>query len=272
MKELSLYILNLQPRLHEEFFSKTDLPGEVTVRSYKTYPGFLKGVQARSAGDPNIVLFIPGGKLDTSKTRKLRLLKIDSPMYIVTEECDERAYLTYVSMGISGIITPPFSKADVQGVLNGRAEGMPLFPRNVELIREGQVRLDFLVPSKLSRIIGVNRLISFLAGEFGYPPEDCRVNLPMVMDEALSNAITHGNRGDENLKVHVRVYISSSRIVIQVEDQGEGFIPADVENPREKENIYKGSGRGIYLIRELMDQVTFRRNGRLIEMEKRNRS
>ena len=270
VKQRSLYILDLQPQLHREFFEGAKLSDDVTVKVYKTYPRFVKGLQAKGAGDPNLLLFLPSGKLDPGKTRQLRLMKLDSPIYIVTSECEERAYLTYISMGVSGIITPPFSRADVQGVLNGSCEEGLQFPRNPELIREGQVRLDFLVPSKLSRILGVNRLVSFLSAEFGFPPEESRVNLPMVMDEALSNAIMHGNKCDENLKVHVRIYISNSRIVIQVEDQGEGFIPQTVEDPRDRENIYKGSGRGIFLIKELMDSVVFRNNGRLIEMEKRN--
>ena len=270
VNNLSLYILNLQPALHDQFFAEARLSEDVEIKVYKTYPRYLKGLQSVKEGSPNLLLFLPSGKLDPGKTRQLRLTMIESPMYIVTGECDERAYLTYISMGIDGIITPPFSRADVEGVLRNRADHAIPFPRNNELIREGQIRLDFLVPSKLSRILGVNRLISFLSAEFGFPPEESRVNLPMVVDEALSNAIVHGNRSDENLKVHVRIYISSSRIRIQIEDQGEGFIPEDVEDPTEQENIYKGSGRGIYLLKELMDSVVFKKGGRLIELEKLN--
>jgi serine/threonine-protein kinase RsbW len=265
-----LYILNLQPALHDQFFAEARLSGEVEVKVYKTYPRFLKALQAASDGNPSLLLFLPSGKFDASKTRQLRITVIDSPMYIVTNECDERAYLTYISMGIDGIIIPPFNRADVQGVMkSGAARGIP-FPRNNELIREGQVRLDFLVPSKLSRILGVSRLVSFLSEEFGFPPEESRVNLPMVVDETLSNAIVHGNGSDENLKVHVRIYISNSRIRLQIEDQGEGFIPEEVEDPTEQENIYKRSGRGIYLVKELMDSVEFKKGGRLIELEKMN--
>lgn len=270
MKKLSLYILDLAPAVHAEFFSEMRLPEEVDVKVYKTYPRFLGGLQAPDAGDPNILLFLPSGRFDASKARQLRILKIDSPMYIITPECDEKAYLSYLSMGVSGILTPPFNKVDVQGVMNGRDQHGILFPRNNELIREGQVRLDFLVPSKLSRILGVNRLVSFLAAEFGFPPEDTRVNLPMVMDEALSNAMEHGNGGNENLKVHVRIYVSTSRIVMQIEDQGEGFIPEHVDDPTDRENLYKGSGRGIFLMKELMDKVTFSKDGRLVEIEKIN--
>ncbi|MCK4549623.1 MAG: ATP-binding protein [Candidatus Krumholzibacteria bacterium] len=266
-----MYILNLQPALYDQFFGEARLSEDVEVKVYKTFPRFLKGLQSvKDGSSPNLLLFLPSGKLDPAKTRQLRLTMIDSLLYIVTGECDERAYLTYISMGVDGIISPPFNRSDLQGVLRSSADrGIP-FPRNNELIKEGQVRLDFLVPSKLSRILGVNRLISFLSAEFGFPPEESRVNLPMVVDEALSNAIVHGNRSSEDLKVHVRIYISSSRIRIQIEDQGEGFIPEEVSDPTEQENIYKGSGRGIFMLKELMDSVEFKKGGRLIELEKLN--
>ncbi len=271
VKENSLYILNLQPSLHERFFAEASPPDDVEVKVYKTFPGFFRGLQAAAGKNPNLLLFLPTGKLDPSKTRRLRLTMIDSPLFIVTGECDERAYLTYISMGVDGIITPPFSRADVQGVLrHGTDRGIP-FPRNNDLIKEGHVRLDFVVPSKLSRILGVNRLISFLTAEFGFPPEESRVNLPMAVDEALSNAIVHGNRSDENLKVRVRIYISSHRMHVQIEDEGEGFFPEELSDPTERENLYKGSGRGIFLLKELMDSVEFKKGGRLIELEKLNR-
>ncbi len=109
-----------------------------------------------------------------------------------------------------------------------------------------------------------------LTTEFGFPTEESTVNLPLVMDEALSNAIQHGNKGNEELKVHIRIYISSRRIVIQIEDEGEGFQLDKDRDPRELEHIYKDSGRGIYLINELMDKVEFKKGGKLLEMEKRN--
>ncbi len=270
-KGIYLHILNLQPELHREFFHDVEFPEEVDVSEYKTFPGFMKGIKASQEFCSNLLLFLPEKKFNPAKTRQIRLAKLDSPIYIIMKECSERDYLAYLALGASGILHPPFNHGEVQRVLNGHEFEKVSFPRNEDLIKEGQIRLDFLVPSKLSRILGVNRLVSFLTAEFGYPPEDCKVNLPMVMDEALSNAILHGNKGDEELKVHVRIYISSRRIIVQVEDQGEGFIPDRVSDPTGRENIYKDSGRGIYLIRELMDSVTFRNGGCIIEMEKRNR-
>jgi len=268
VKEKQVIILNLNPSLYRDFFDGVENPQGVAVKTYKTFPHFLRTLQKN--GWDRVLMFLPGKSFNPSKIRRVCLLLIEKPIYIVTDKCDEKAYLTYISSGITGIITPPFHPLDFNSVIeDGRGQKIK-FNKSKELIREGHVRLDFLIPSKLSRIIGVNRLVSFLMAEFGFPPEDYRVNLPMVMDEALSNAIVHGNSNKEELKVHVRIYISSSRIAVKVEDEGEGFDAESVKDPTGDENIYNGSGRGIYIIREIMDRVELKKNGSLIEMEKAN--
>ena len=270
MEGISLNILNLSPALRDEFFSGAPLPVDRSVHEYDTFAKFLKGIKANGAASSNLLMFLPKRKFDMKKTRLVRLARLDAPLYIVTRDCTEKDYLTYVTLGVNAVIQPPFNKGDVQQVLNGRAsEGIP-FPRDADVIREGQVRLDFLIPSKLSRVLGVNRLVSFLANEFGFPLEDSKVNLPLVMDEALSNAIIHGNRGREDRKVRVRIYVSVHRFFVQVEDEGDGFSPDEAKDPKSEENLHKPSGRGIYLMRELMDKVSFKEGGRLLEMEKNN--
>lgn len=270
MERTSLHILDLLPELYKQFFTEIHLPEDIEVHIYKTLPRFLKGLETKKGRSSILLLFLPEEKIGSDKLRHIRLARIDSPIYVVMKECSEKYYLLLLSLGVQGIIHPPFGPVDVQNVLNGKAHEGVVFPRNAELVREGQVRFDFLLPSKLSRILGVNRLVSMLTTEFGFPTEESTVNLPLVMDEALSNAIQHGNKGNEELKVHIRIYISSRRIVIQIEDEGEGFQLDKDRDPRELEHIYKDSGRGIYLINELMDKVEFKKGGKLLEMEKRN--
>jgi serine/threonine-protein kinase RsbW len=267
---ISLSILNLQSRLRDEFFAASKLPEGVSVKEYVTFSKFLKAVKAERDSHSNLVMVLPKRKFDPKKTRLVRLACLESPLYVIVKECSERDYLTYITLGVNAVIQPPFGKGDVQQVLNGRSSDEIPFPRNAEVIKEGQVRLDFLIPSKLSRILGVNRLVSFLANEFGFPAEDSKVNLPLVMDEALSNAIVHGNKNRDNLKVHVRIYVSSHRFFVQVEDEGEGFQFQGTNDPKERQNLHKPSGRGIYLMRELMSRVEYKEGGRLLEMEKIN--
>jgi serine/threonine-protein kinase RsbW len=267
---ISLNILSLSPALRDEFFAGARLPEDISIREYETFAKFLRGIKAHASVPSNLLIFLPARKFDSKKARLVRLARLDAPLYIVTRECTEKDYLTYLALGVNAVIQPPFGKGEVQQVLNGRSGDENPFPRSADVIREGQVRLDILIPSKLSRIVGVNRLVSFLANEFGFPLEDSKVNLPLVMDEALSNAIIHGNRGREDRKVHVRIYVSVHRFFVQVEDEGEGFQPDETRNPKERENLHKPSGRGIYLMRELMDKVSFKEGGRLVEMEKMN--
>lgn len=270
MEQNSLHILNLQPELFEKFFAELRPPEEAAVKIYKTLPRFLKAIGDEDSAGGRLLLFLPEEKLGADKLRLIRLARLEAPMHVVTGECSEKYYLLLLSLGIQSVIHPPFSAVDVESILAGRVNSEIPFPRNHDLTREGQVRFDFLLPSKLSRILGVNRLVSMLTAEFGFPVEDSKVNLPLVMDEALSNAIQHGNKGKEDLKVHVRIYISTRRIVVQIEDQGEGFRIDDSRDPRDLENLYSDSGRGLYLIRELMDSVEFKKGGRLLEIEKRN--
>jgi len=267
---VSLSILNLQPQLRDEFFAASRLLEGASIKEFDTFSKFLKAIKADRKGLANLLMFLPPKRFDLKKARLVRVARLESPLYIITRECSEKDYLTYLTLGVNAVLQPPFGKGDVQQVLNGRSSDEIPFPRNADVIKEGQVRLDFLIPSKLSRILGVNRLVSFLANEFGFPPEDSKVNLPLVMDEALSNAIVHGNRNREDLKVHVRIYVSSHRFFVQVEDEGEGFEIDETQDPKKRENLHKPSGRGIYLMRELMDRVEFKEGGRVLEMEKLN--
>ena len=91
VNNFSLYILNLQPALYDKFLTEARLSEDVEVKVYKTFPSFFKGLQSANGGCANLLLFLPSGKLDPAKTRQLRLTMIESPLYIVTGECDERA-------------------------------------------------------------------------------------------------------------------------------------------------------------------------------------
>ena len=76
-------------------------------------------------------------------------------------------------------------------------------------------------------------------------------------EEALRNAMIHGNKQDPSKKVTVETEIMDNEVRIQVEDEGDGFDPKDLPDPTQDENLLKESGRGVYLIRHLMDEVRY---------------
>ena len=93
----------------------------------------------------------------------------------------------------------------------------------------------------------------------------------LALEEALYNAIKHGNRMDPSKTVAVEYDITPSRVVITITDQGEGFDPAGVPDPTTDENLEKPSGRGIMLMRAYMDQVDFSPRGNQVRLVKQNR-
>jgi serine/threonine-protein kinase RsbW len=75
--------------------------------------------------------------------------------------------------------------------------------------------------------------------------------------EAVNNAILHGNKSDPAKKVCVQCLVNKDSVVVSVTDEGRGFDPASVPNPLDEQNLLKESGRGIFLIRSMMDRVDF---------------
>ena len=101
-------------------------------------------------------------------------------------------------------------------------------------------------------------------------PEDKAIEVELALQEALANAIRHGCKGDRSKLIQCCVsHDESGEVVIVIRDPGTGFDLASVPSPLEGENIFKPSGRGIFLINELMDEVRFADEGREIRMRKR---
>lgn len=101
-------------------------------------------------------------------------------------------------------------------------------------------------------------------------PEDQVMAVELALQEAVANAIRHGCRGDITKQLQCTVNIDTAgEVVITVRDPGPGFNPLTVADPLAPENMLKPSGRGIFLINGLMDDVEFADGGRELTMRKR---
>ncbi|MFP4354990.1 MAG: ATP-binding protein [Phycisphaerae bacterium] len=104
-----------------------------------------------------------------------------------------------------------------------------------------------------------------------YDYDQCAVfAIRLAMEEALNNAIRHGNAGDPSKKVEVEYEVSPEKVMIQITDEGVGFIPEKVPDPTADENLEKPSGRGIMLIHAYMDEVEYLKRGNCVRMVKLN--
>jgi serine/threonine-protein kinase RsbW len=96
-----------------------------------------------------------------------------------------------------------------------------------------------------------------LAAEAGLN-EDERFHVAMAVREAAVNAVLHGNEYDSSRQIAVGLENTGKDLVFTIADEGRGFIPEEVPDPLAPENLLRGTGRGIFLIRSLMDEVHFR--------------
>ncbi len=119
--------------------------------------------------------------------------------------------------------------------------------------------------SSTGEIDQAQRSLVLAAEQRGYDRASCFA-LRLALEEALTNAIRHGNRSDPQKNVTVQYQVDAGRVVIEVEDQGEGFDPQSVPDPTRVENLEIPAGRGIILMRAYMTEVRFTAPGNRVRM------
>ncbi len=99
--------------------------------------------------------------------------------------------------------------------------------------------------------------------------EDVLFDIRLSVEEAIRNAIVHGNKNNKKLHVKIHYLVKNGSINVEVEDEGPGFNTDALSDPTASGNILKESGRGVLLIKKLMDSVDFNEKGNKIKMRRR---
>lgn len=127
--------------------------------------------------------------------------------------------------------------------------------QNILLLESNQESIN-KVTSYIDDIYSTNA--EKLTGAYG--------NIIIAMTEAVNNAINHGNKNDPSKKVKVCYTQSTNNISFTVEDEGEGFDYTNIPDPTDPANIEKLNGRGIFLMKNLVDEIHFHDKGKKIEL------
>src|SRR6185312_4534394 len=93
-------------------------------------------------------------------------------------------------------------------------------------------------------------------------------SIKLALEEALVNAIKHGNQMDRAKKVRIAYQLLADRFHVQITDEGPGFDPSDVPDPTAFENLERPCGRGLMLMRHYMTEVAFNERGNSVHMSK----
>jgi serine/threonine-protein kinase RsbW len=115
---------------------------------------------------------------------------------------------------------------------------------------------QIVIPSSLDYLPKVDEYVERKLRRLGVD-KDKLADIAISVTEAVTNAVMHGNKSDLKKKVAINLKADSSCVEITVKDQGNGFDPEAVGCPIEKRNILKPVGRGIFILKSLMDKVEF---------------
>jgi serine/threonine-protein kinase RsbW len=118
---------------------------------------------------------------------------------------------------------------------------------------------------------GVSRMVTDelleQLGSHGWSPSDIFA-IHLAAEEAIVNAIVHGNKLDPTKKVHVSCEVSTERVCIRIDDEGEGFDPVTVPDCTLEERLDVPSGRGVMLMRSFMTRIEYNSKGNGVVLEK----
>lgn len=133
-------------------------------------------------------------------------------------------------------------------------------------MKEGFTIIESLViPSDFEAVTHVELLVDKVCNKLGVN-EDFYGNVLIAVTEAVNNAIEHGNNKDALMEVNVFVSDNPIEFCFSVKDQGRGFDFENLPDPTAPENLLKENGRGIYLMRNLADEVEFEDAGRSVNI------
>ncbi len=145
------------------------------------------------------------------------------------------------------------------------------FGANPDFSMTSNTFTDIQINSDFQQAKEVEDQIITAAEQCGYD-DDTIFALRLSVEEALSNAIRHGNLYDVNKKIDIRYSIRPERIDLYVRDEGRGFDPRTVPDPTSPENLESPSGRGVMLMRAYMNQVEYNERGNQIHLVKLNQA
>lgn len=120
-------------------------------------------------------------------------------------------------------------------------------------------------PSQAENIYLVEKLVDDVCDELNVQEENYG-NILIALTEAVNNAIHHGNKLDATKQTYVSCLAEDHKILFKVEDEGVGFNFYSLPDPTSLENIENPNGRGIFLMKNLADEINFDKEGRVVEL------
>jgi serine/threonine-protein kinase RsbW len=116
------------------------------------------------------------------------------------------------------------------------------------------VQID--IQSSFEMVDLVQVVFESLSSQVGFEADESHW-MSVAIRESVTNAVRHGNKLDASKRVIIRFEVDADTFSVSVEDEGEGFDPGEIPDPLAEENLLRASGRGIFFMKNFMDEVTY---------------
>ncbi|HMF56652.1 MAG TPA: ATP-binding protein [Pyrinomonadaceae bacterium] len=206
-----------------------------------------------------------GGVQLVSEIKRKRLM---IPIVVSSNETQQPGIVKAFKIGAANFLRVPYHKEELRGIVEKTLSYKLRFIDDIKILPYVHEKIDFELPSDLSLMNGVLQYLIERVAKLGLiRPE--RSNLFVALDEAFVNAVKHGNRNDPSKLVRITAELSSKEARFTIEDEGHGFNVSEIPDPRDPENLFRASGRGVLLIYNIMDEVEYNDRGNRLTMVKR---
>ncbi|CDM66348.1 ATP-binding response regulator [Pyrinomonas methylaliphatogenes] len=190
------------------------------------------------------------------------------PVVVSASEGQPPSIIEAFRLGATNYLRRPYDREELRQIVEKTLAYKLRFLEDRKVTPYVRERIEFELPSDLSLMGGVLQYLLERAVKLGIiRPE--RSNLFVALDEAIANAIIHGNKSDPQKMVHIIAELTPREARFTIEDEGEGFDRQQIPDPRDPANLFKPSGRGVLLISNIMDEVEYNERGNRLTMVKR---
>jgi CheY-like chemotaxis protein len=200
-----------------------------------------------------------------SEIKRKRLLV---PVVVSSEEAEHPGIVKAFKMGAANFLRQPYNKEELYSIVEKTLAYKLRFVEDLKVLPYVHEKIDFELPSDIRLMNGVLHYLIDRVAKLGVIDPD-NSNLFVALDEAFVNAVKHGNRNDPSKLVRITAELSSKEARFTIEDEGDGFDVREIPDPRDPENLFKTSGRGVLLIYNIMDEVAYNARGNRLTMVKR---
>ena len=195
------------------------------------------------------------------------------PVIMVTAYGTIESAVEAIKLGALNFITKPFDMDRILDVVEKCEELRRLSILTYKVIPFIDYTLRMCLPSDIDLTRGAIYHIAESARRHGFSPDQTTVDVPLVLGEAIRNAVVHGNRNDPGKCVEIEASITKDRIMITVTDEGDGFDTSRLDEFLQPDRLSETNQRGLMLMQCKADRISYNDKGNSVTIiiEKRDK-